>query len=112
MQTRNTWLTNLKPDDEVIVSTNRRLSAGIVARRTPTGRIIVQSNSHGTIEFNPDGYARGNRDSVYHAHLQEPTQAIRDKIEQDELVERLSVVRWYDLSLDKLRAIAAFLDAS
>jgi hypothetical protein len=110
MRATDTWLTNLKPGEEVVISSNRRLWFGVVERRTPSGRIIVQSNSHGMTEFNPDGYERGRRDSIYQAHLTEPTQAIRDQIERSDLVGRMSIVRWDKVSLDKLRRIAAVLD--
>jgi hypothetical protein len=105
------WIGELKPGDEVAVIRNygRLISVARVIRVTPSGRVIVHWGSS-SLEFNPDGYQRGNKDSWSRTHIEPLTPERRDAADQRVLAERLEVTKWGALDVATLRRVAAALE--
>jgi len=111
MEDNKAWLDSLTTGDEVIVTSRYGDSLTTVAKRTPTGRIVVNYGGS-TKDFNPNGSERSSGDSYHRSYLAYPTRARKEKIEHGHLAARLGAVNWRKQPIDKLRKIIALLDAA
>ena len=103
---RLAWLATLQPGAEVLV-VGRGEAIGSVARRSPSGRLIVTVGVR-EMTFNPDGNERGG-DPLWRADLRPLTPEARDKIEARRLAEKLARINFHKLPIGQLRDVAQLL---
>lgn len=104
-----TWLTGLKPGDQVVVNggmRHNRYTFHKVAKITPTGRINLDNGQ----VFKSNGHALKDPGKwSFRDVLLEPTQEIRDKLRKERLAFELSHYKFEALSLDQLERIKAIV---
>lgn len=74
-----------------------------VVRITPTGRFVVAVGAT-TMTFNPDGTGRNNSAWSF-SRISKTTQADLDEIELLKLRIAINKIKWYEKSLEELRAV-------
>lgn len=107
---RAAWLAALQPGDEVAADTSFSMGLprrGRVARRTPSGRIIVRLGNL-DCTFLPNGWQYGATSRPW--HLEPVTPELLAREERARLAGRLGCVEWRSLSLVALREVAAVVE--
>lgn len=99
-----------KIGQEVVVSagpSGKDYTRGKVKRITPTGRIVVEVWNH-QVQFTPDGFKIGS--GIYAVKLHELTPQLSLVLRRQELLSIVQRVKWQDVSLATLEAVAAALE--
>lgn len=102
MTRTNKWISELKPEDPVIVhhaGCSKRRSVGRVIKTSKTGRITVVIPGSGEYTFLPSGWQRGG--GAYHKARIEPysreeAEKIKDENDRETIAGNLGAKSWRD----------------
>jgi hypothetical protein len=101
-----------KPGDKVAIdkgSMYQGYEIGTVERLTPGGQMIVNVGGKSTVCFGKNGLEIGQR-STWRWKIKPYTQDIQDKVDAKRISDSLSLKRWTDVPVEKLRAIEELLN--